>query len=49
MDLKDKPKLLRGHQFILCIIDEVTDYLITIHIQQSKSEDTGDAKIEHYN
>ena len=47
MDLKVMPKSYRGHTFILCIIDEVTNYLITIPIHQAKSEEIGDAIIEH--
>ena len=38
MDLKVMPKLSKGHKFILCIIDEVTNYLITIPVYQSKAE-----------
>ena len=38
MDLKVMPHLNKGHKFILCIIDEVTNYLITVHIYQSKAE-----------
>ena len=34
------PKSYRGHKFILCIIDEVTNYLITVPIYQAKSEET---------
>ena len=41
MDLQVMPKSYRGHRFILCIIDEVKNYLITIH--QAKSEEIGDA------
>ena len=37
----------KGHKFILCIIDEVTNYLITVPIYQSKAEDIGEALIEH--
>ena len=37
----------QGHKFILCIIDEVTNYLITVPIYQSKAEEIGDALIEH--
>ena len=47
MDLKFMPKSYRGHGFILCIVDEVTNYLITIPIHQSKLEEIGDAIIEH--
>ena len=41
------PQSSKGHKFILCIIDEVTNYLITVPIYQSKSEEIGDALIEH--
>ena len=32
----------------MCIIDEVTNYLITVPIYQSKAEEIGDALIEHF-
>ena len=38
------PRLNRGHKFILCM-NEVTNYLITVPIHQSKSEEIGDALI----
>ena len=41
------PKLQKGHRCILCMIDEVTNYLITVPIYQSKSEEIGDALIEN--
>ena len=41
------PKSQKGHKFILSIIDEVTDYLITIPIHHSRSEEVGEALIEH--
>ena len=31
----------------MCVIDEVTNYLITVPIYQSKAEEIGDALIEH--
>ena len=37
----------RGHKFILCIIDKVTNYLIPVPIHQAKSEDIGEALIEN--
>ena len=40
------PRSNKGHKYILCIIDEVTNYLITVPIHQSKSEEIGDALIE---
>ena len=39
MDLKIMPKSYQGHKFILCIIDEVTNYLIAVPIHQAKSEE----------
>ena len=41
------PKLYKGHTFISCIIDEVTNYLITIAMHQSRSQEIGDALIEN--
>ena len=46
MDLTVMPRSGKGHKFILCIIDEVTDYLITVPIYQSKMENVA-ALIEH--
>ena len=37
MDLKVMPRSYKGHKYILHIIDEVTNYLITIPIHQAKS------------
>ena len=47
MDLKVMPHSSKGHKFILCIIDEVTNYLIMVAIYQSKAEKIGKALIEH--
>ena len=47
MDLKVIPRSQKGHKFILCIIDEVTNYLITVPIHRSRSEEVGEALIEH--
>ena len=47
MDLKVMPRSQKGHKFILCIIDEMTNYLITLPIFQSRSEEVGEALIEH--
>ena len=47
MDLKVMPRSYKGHKYILCIIDEVTNYLITIPIYKAKSEEIGDALIEN--
>ena len=40
------PKSYNDHKYILCIIDEVTNYLITVPMHQSRSE-VGDALIEN--
>ena len=47
MDLKMMPRSQKGHKFILFIIVEVTNYLITVPIFQAKSEEVGEALIEH--
>ena len=39
------PRSCRGHRYILCIIDEVTNYMITAPIKQSRSEEVGEALI----
>ena len=41
------PKSHKGHKYILCIIDEVTNYLVTMPIFQAKSEEVGEAILEH--
>ena len=41
------PRSHKGHKYILCIIDEVTNYIITVIIYQSKGEEIWDASIEH--
>ena len=45
MDLKVMPRSCRGHRYILWIIDEVTNYMITAPIKQSRSEEVGEALI----
>ena len=47
MDLKVMPRSQKGHKFILCVIDEVTNYLITVPIYHAKSEEVGEALIEN--
>ena len=47
MDLKVMPRSHKGHRFILCIIDEVTNYLITVPIYHTRSEEIGDALIDN--
>ena len=41
------PRSHKGQKYVLCIIDEVNNYLITVPIYQSKVEETGDALIEN--
>ena len=41
------PRLHKGHRYILCIIDEVYDFLVTVPIFQAKSEEVGEALLEH--
>ena len=41
MDLKVKPRFQKGHQYILCVIDEMTNYLITAPLYQARSEELG--------
>ena len=47
MDLKVMPRSHKGHKFILYIIDEVTNYLITVLTYQAKSEEIGEALIQN--
>ena len=47
MDLKVMHRSQKGHKFILCIIDEVTNYLITVPICQAKSYEVGEAIIKN--
>ena len=37
----------KGHNFMLCLIDEVTNYLITVPIYHSRSEEISNALIEN--
>ena len=41
------PRSYKGHKYILCMIDEVTNYSITVPIHQAKSEELGNALIEN--
>ena len=41
------PKSYKGHKFILCIIDEMTNYLISMAIYQARSEEIGDSLIDN--
>ena len=47
MDLKVMPKLYKGHKFVFCIIDEVTNCLITVPIYHSRSVEIGNSLIEN--
>ena len=47
MDIKVMPKSSKGHKFILCVIDEVTNYLITMPLYQVRSEEVGEVLIEN--
>ena len=47
MDLKVMPKSQKGHQYILCIVDEMTNYLVTVPLYQARSEEVGEVLIEH--
>ena len=47
MDLKVMPISQKGHKLILCIIDEITNYLITVSTYHSRSEEVGEVLIEH--
>ena len=41
------PRSYKGNKYILCVIDEVTKYLITVPIHQAKSEEIGDELIDN--
>ena len=47
MDLKVMPRSHKGNKYILCIINEVTKYLITVPIFQARSEEIDGALIEN--
>ena len=46
MDLKVMPRSQKGHWYILCTIDEVTNYLIAAPLYQARSEEFRDSLIE---
>ena len=46
MGLKVMPKSHKGHRYILCVIDEVTNFLVTLPIFQARSE-VEEALLEH--
>ena len=37
----------KGDKYILCVIDEVTNFLVTVPIFQARSEEIGEALLEH--
>ena len=47
MDLKVMPRSYKGQKYMLCVIDEVTNYLITVPIHQAKPEEIGKVLIEN--
>ena len=47
MNLKVMPKSQKGHKYVLCIIDEVTNLFVTVPIFQGRSEEVGEALLEH--
>ena len=47
MDLKMMPRSQKGHRFILCIIDEMTNYLITAPLYLARSKEVGEVLIEN--
>ena len=47
MDFKVMPKSQKGHKYVHCVIDEVTYFLITVPIFEAKSEEVGEAFLEH--
>ena len=47
MDLKVMPRSQKGHRYISCIVDEMTNYLITIPLYQARSEEVGEALREN--
>ena len=47
MDMKVMPKSQKGHKYVLCVIDEVRNFLFTVLIFQARSEEIGEALLEH--
>ena len=41
------PRSQKGHKFLLCIIDEVTNYLIAVPINQARTQEVEEALIEN--
>ena len=47
MDLKVMPRSQKRHCYILCVIDEMTNYSVTAPLYQARSEEKGEALIEN--
>ena len=47
VDLKVMPRSQKGYCYILFIIDEMTNYLVTTPLCQARSEEIGEALIEN--
>ena len=47
MDLKVMPRSQKGHQYIFCIVDEMTNYLVTVPLYHTRSGKVGEALIEN--
>ena len=47
IDLKVMPRSQKGHCYILCVIGEVTNYLITAPLYQAKSEEIENTLMEN--
>ena len=47
MDLNVMSMSQKGHKYVLCVIDEVKNFLITVPIFQARSEEVGEALLEH--
>ena len=45
MDPKVMPKSYKGDRYILCVIDDVTNYIITAPVKQANSEEIGEILI----
>ena len=48
IDLKVTPKSQKGHKYILCVIDEMTNFLIMVPVYQARSEEVGEALFGAY-
>ena len=47
MDLKVMQRSSRGHRYILCVIDEVTNFMITAPLKYSRSKEVGEALLNN--